>query len=207
MSKNQKQPNAAAQLVHSQEINHFRESFRKVFLALQKSSEDNKTLIRKCRTLGRRLAETGTKLHQLVEIKRKDDGLVQDLRFKLKDAWMTAETYRSREHSANRLVKQMKSELDKLKAEVNRLHIENKELNTQLQQSSTQLFSKHRNRTTSHASDGSVRSSTQSTRPGVTLSRPSTSAGLGVSKRRGSPSPTRLLHSSQVRSGPQRAPV
>lgn len=132
---------AAAQLVHSQEINHFRENFRKVFLALQKSSEDNKHLIRKCRLLGRQLAETGTKLYHLLEIKQKDEGLVQNLRFKLKEAWMTSETYRSRENAANQLVKQMKGELDKLKAEVNRLHLDNKELKMQLsQQSSTAFF-------------------------------------------------------------------
>ena len=71
---------SGAQLVHSQEINHFRENFRKVFLALTKSSEDNKQLIRKCRMLGRNLAETGTKLHQVLEVKLKDDGLIQDLR-------------------------------------------------------------------------------------------------------------------------------
>ena len=71
---------SGAQLVHSQEINHFRENFRKLFLALTKSSEDNKQLIRKCRMLGRNLAETGTKLHQVLEIKLKDDGLIQDLR-------------------------------------------------------------------------------------------------------------------------------
>ena len=132
---------AAAQLVHSQEINHFRENFRKVFLALQKSSKDNKQLIRKCRLLGRQLSETGTKLYQLLEIKQKDEGLIQNLRFKLKEAWMTSETYRSRESAANGLVKQMKGELEKLKAEVNRLHLDNKELKMQLsQQSSTAFF-------------------------------------------------------------------
>ena len=132
--------NAAAELVHSKEINNFRENFRKIYLALKKSSEDNKHLIRKCRILGRRLAERGSKLHQLVQIKKKDDGLVQDLRYKLKDAWMSSETYRSREHAANRLVKLMRSELDKLKAEVNRLHLENKGLKDELQQRSSNFF-------------------------------------------------------------------
>jgi hypothetical protein len=54
---------------------------------------------------------------------------------------MVSETYRSREDAANRLVKQMKSELDKLKAEVNRLHLDNKELKAQLAHQSTSIFS------------------------------------------------------------------
>ena len=141
--------NSAARLVHSKEINHFRENFRKVFLALQQSSADNKDLIMKCRNLGRKLAEQGTKMHKLLEIKKKDEGLLQDLRFKLKDAWMTSETYRSREDAANRLVKQMRSELDKLKAEVNRLHLENKHLQEDLHEASTGRFFQSQSRTTS----------------------------------------------------------
>lgn len=136
--------NAAAQLVYTKEINHFRESFQRVFLALQKSSSSNKELINKCRLLGRKLADSGTKLNKLLVLKQKDDGLVNTLRFELKEAWMTSETYRSRENAANKLVKQMKAELDKLKAEVNRLYMENK----QLKEANEKGFSRFSNTTT-----------------------------------------------------------
>ena len=96
-------------------LQKFRTEYEKLFQALQKTRDSEKSLSKMCRDLNDELVSSATRVQNAMKMSQNDRAVIASLKKEIKNAWQMVEAAQEKEAAA-------KDTIDQLKAEVATLH-------------------------------------------------------------------------------------
>jgi chromosome segregation ATPase len=96
-------------------LQKFRSEYEKLFQALQKTRDSEKSLSKMCRDLNDELVSSATRVQNAMKMSQNDRAVIASLKKEIKNAWQMVEAAQEKEAAA-------KDTIDQLKAEVATLH-------------------------------------------------------------------------------------
>jgi cilia- and flagella-associated protein 58 len=103
-----------SELVGDKSLERFRTEYEKLHLALKKSHENEKKLIKKCRELNSEIVSNASKVQHALRMSRSDQNNITLLKKEIDNAWKIVAAAQEKEKRARETIQRLKGEIEKL---------------------------------------------------------------------------------------------